>query len=573
MVETLEEKALKSYKRLKTIRTICDVAKFSLLAHVAYNMYSLTDESKALLDVLKIFAITGAELISVQYLNNMSYFLKKNMVSSIKKDKKRELKKISQYNKLKKDNKIKMSTLSRFFDYFKIVSSEVKGFFSEEEPLSTLESMANEGNINPFLYRELGICYRSKGKEEEMINAYLKMLHCFRLHHSSESEDEYLWAKILNPLLKISGKDNFSLNFYEYVSRLSSDDFKGAISKIHSSKDEFFKTNSRKIGTVVALEDWFKNYEFIPKEQKDELNNFWNSFLFEIINNGDFDKKSITKSNNSVYSLEGSEVIKSSLIFKKFKEKSNFDKEILLYEEIEKVKNKIPGLEIPKVLHKDLDKQILVMMREHGPTLYESNNYLLYNETGKILSNFHKYTSLNNNPRNNIKTISERLGELEINSSPYLSSLRNLEEEIMASSDFVRYKDAHAENWIVGEESLIMIDFENSNQDAPCQYDLVKLLDQYPNNLSLDEKRLILNNYCSESDLKFDEVFFRNYLLSRVVQSITYATGTELYKYSKKEVAINFLDAAIQGINHLNEFSDVNGLLYSLKDRLKQSSC
>jgi thiamine kinase-like enzyme len=215
---------------------------------------------------------------------------------------------------------------------------------------------------------------------------------------------------------------------------------------------------------------------------------------------------------------------------------------------------KIKNLMMPDIVYIDKESKLEVMIRVDGVTLKDDKQSSNYKQIIYKLAEFHEKTSGDREDMDAFLAIKDKNKSVEILDEKDLQKLSYVSEIISRKNKNtnVLYKDAHANNWMITDEGFVMVDFEYKG-NAPVQYDISKLLDQYENNLSLENKHELLELYAKENKLLFDSDFIETYHYSRILLGINFALGVISKSYATYLDVENYLNNSKESIAYLKD--------------------
>jgi len=320
------------------------------------------------------------------------------------------------------------------------------------------------------------------------------------------------------------------------------------------------------------------------KKRKDE-NSTWKSTIDYLIQNSE--TESIGETRNPVWTIKGGKFLKKTIIIKSNKNKKTLEHEIRTTKKLEDVldnsavlPNKLYLSEEPQINQKTTrDFYFYVMRVIEGETLYQKlqkNDKKSMPEIIETLAKIHaRYPE---QPRINLmKKLEDKLYNPEFKMKKniaddilenYLPIAKELENTIWGWN-----KDAHPENWIIGEQ-IGIIDME-ADHSIPVTFDLANLL-EYENFFNAKEKKKYVTHYETmlNKEGKQIENIQKTYLNSVIYRMICLASAwsspSRIKMHEKIPIAINNAITAIDTLSEQNKpkYQKIKKSLEQLKTTL-----
>lgn len=464
--------------------------------------------------------------------------------------------------------KLKEPTLINYlFEHFLAFGIDILYISDKKKSYSEIEKLASKYS-NRFLYKKIFKKASSLGFESEALSNLINYVHFSKFSNKGSYTDT---ITIINPFVS---KEKKIYNLFQIFSlKLIRYEISSAISFLFKHRDEMFLTEDRKIAVGAILSETTRSYKQIPNKIKKTSNLLWRIFIEDLLTNSELSPQQLTDSKNKVYVLEGSDVINKSIVLKEFYDTESMSRELTMYDLAKNAVSKISNLSIPDIVYINNDRNLEVLVRFKGITLKDDSRLPNYQEIVQKLAEFHKYTRENREEMSAYEAVKNKNLIIDILAEDDLEALLYVNKRISQKNKnpCVLYKDAHANNWLITDEGFVMIDFEYKG-NAPVQFDLSKLLDQYENNLSLEDKYSLLKLYAMHNSLVFDQDFIEVFHYSRIILGINFALGVIDKSYGRCSDVNNYLNNSLESIDYLQDqkIKQLSTSINKILERLKE---
>lgn len=395
------------------------------------------------------------------------------------------------------------------------------------------------------------------------------------LHHKDQRNYEETVFSIIDILRKIRKRDvlfersstaaRYNLeapfaikDFFYHIDRLFTNfsfDPTGmdSFNYIQKHQDSLLESPEKKILVGMIVQDYLAETPRVNPAWIQFANSLWAKAISEIERDPTTTEEKLLHSKNKITVFGPSPVLSGMLI-----NKSSPNHEFLLsekkrLEEMSRILLDHPSYFVPQVIHltsAPKDALYSLIMRRKKGELLQHCKVEDVEKAADYLAIIHKKLSHPKQVRDYKQLINQRVLDSDYDFlKPIVNQWSFLFENVIG--ELVFDKDAHGRNWIVGDEGITALDFEDKDS-AHQEYDLNKLIEQY-HQTGFAEKIRVLKTYFNRFGVKDTPERIKGYLSATFPAAVNHFIFTSEYNIGDNSTRKNFLENAKRNMILLND--------------------
>jgi hypothetical protein len=439
----------------------------------------------------------------------------------------------------------------RFFGHFgtylKLCDINLAGMFNREKQYCRLKELKDSGCDYFGLYKSMYSYHKKMEQDEEAALSLVELIKAVKkqkLWIDPLETKNNLFFRVINPFKKRDFFYHLENIFLIFVV----EEYVDAFDEIGKRKKILTEDAEKSLLTSIVTDEFVQEAPFIGKSWTELSQELWQTAINQIYADGRVREERLADSLNTVKIFGPSRVLSSTLVIKENEDKEHLEEERRKIQELEEIVLDDPRYHVAEAVHlsdKPTDgKYVMIIRRKKGELLRDSKDIKAFEEAAEYLALIHQRLRSSKGERDYKATNDKRILESGFDFlKPLVNEWGFLFENI--HGDYVFNKDAHGGNWIIGEDGVIAIDFEDRGMTKQ-EYDIVKLMDESSlfNKAGIDERIRVIERYMKAYGITDRDRFIKGYLNAVFPSAIGYFVYSNYFKYGDNKSRVNFLENA-----------------------------